>query len=260
MNSSQLMLRGRLSLIYILYCWNDQSNNSKLILCCCSLCYTSNKNPNISLEIIHSQDLLALCVMLTFFFFFYCFSEKIGKHLIFAAYDAVVNLFLIFFLRISKIYEHINTLFWIHIFFWNLCKCSPLYVNFSVSQWAGEFCQWLGGWKHIQTVEAAQQLKFRLHYQLQDTEGLSVPHGWTASWFSHIFPSSALFPLFFLCCLFVSLPTTLLSDYSPAPLSIFSNPFVQISQACITLSQLLICDTSAFAVTRLNLYRFCTTS
>lgn len=116
MNSFQLMLRGRLSLIYILYWWHDQSNNSKLILCCCSLCYTSNKNPNISLEIIHSQDLLALCVMLTFFFF-YCFSEKIGKHLIFAAYDAVVNLFLIFFLRISKIYEHINTLFWIHIFF-----------------------------------------------------------------------------------------------------------------------------------------------
>lgn len=80
-------------------------------------------------------------------------------------------------------------------------------MNFSVSQWAGEFFQSLGGWKHIQTVEAAQQLKFRLHYQLQETEGLSVPHGWTASWFSHIFPSSVCSYLFLPhCSLITPLP------------------------------------------------------
>lgn len=92
-------------------------------------------------------------------------------------------------------------------------------MNFSVSPWAGEFCQSLGGWKHIQTVEAAQQLKFRLRYQLQETEGLSVPHGWTASWFSHIFPSSVLFPLFFpsAVCSYLFLPHC--SLITPLPFS-----------------------------------------
>lgn len=57
--------------------------------------------------------------------------------------------------------------------------------------------------------------------------------------------------------LFISLPTTLPSDYFPALLSIFPNPFVQISQTYISLSQLLICHALFFANTHLNLYWFC---
>lgn len=44
------------------------------------------------------------------------------------------------------------------------------------------------------TVAVVQRLKFRLHYKLLETEGLPVPHGWTESWFSHIFPGSLFIP------------------------------------------------------------------
>lgn len=117
---------------------------------------------------------------------------------------------------------------------------------------------------------------FRLHYQLQETEGLPVSHGWAPSWFpsvsspAHFLSRSVLFPLFShpllqmwldWSRLFISLPATLPSDYSPALLTVFSNPFVQISQTYIGLSQLLICSTPlASAVTQRNLYGFETCS
>lgn len=44
------------------------------------------------------------------------------------------------------------------------------------------------------TLAVVQRLKFRLHYKLLETEGLPVPHGWTESWFSHIFPGSLFIP------------------------------------------------------------------
>lgn len=131
-------------------------------------------------------------------------------------------------------------------------------------------------WGLSQSVVVVQQLKSRLHYKLLETEGLPIPHGWTASWFSHIFPSS----LFILFCIipspfsslllsqmwlqqsspFISLPTTLPSDYFSALLSIFPNPFVQIFLTYITFSQLLVCHTPSFAVTKHNPYQFCTCS
>lgn len=75
------------------------------------------------------------------------------------------------------------------------------------------------------TTKLLKQFKFRLHYQLQETEGLSVPHGWTPSWFSHIFPSSlfflscsVLFPLFFSAvCSYLFLPHC--SLITPLPFS-----------------------------------------
>lgn len=48
--------------------------------------------------------------------------------------------------------------------------------------------------------------------------------------------------------LFISLPNTLPSDYFPVLLSVFPNPFVQISQTHIVLSHPLICFIPSFAI------------
>lgn len=129
-------------------------------------------------------------------------------------------------------------------------------------------------WGLSQTVAVVHQFRSRLlqqpHHKLLQTEGSSVPHGSTASWFSRIFASSlsilfcvilSLFSPTFpsllrsqmwlqFSCRFISLATTLPSDYFPALLSISPNPFVQISPTYITLhtSSLLCLHPTSFLV------------